>query len=721
MYSSLSVQSRVIKGSMDIDLSMEVGPTEETVEALMEYLVGPLLPLKHSDTAKDTPSQSQQKSVAKQVHAAAVLYNYYHLNQHQEKEFLKFDQFCNLAIMFKPSILQHMKYMTQSNRPTINEPENQLSLTEKAIMDACTISETLLHASSNISNMIKEWPVTKVAIFLIDSKKENCFLQFDNGVWSVIEKDLYCEESGIENEGKKGKKRKLSLMRKYDEEGEDELQKVAFSAVKEIAGINSELKVLEDHVVYSLSQAKTATHFYILQSTQSISEDKLVPIQDAISSLHGPVVKKISGSWVITPVVEYYYLLPYAEIISKWFKRSNGLTDQMEEGTADSKKFQGSQKSTEKQGGQSNRQIKSKMESKSIHISNSNKKDEDTVTKTRNISNKDMKTPTFEPINEAMKTENSNGKKTMSVESDCSKQKEEVNGSCGVKSNDSSTESYNNNNNNITKPIVCLQKEIQNAKMHSTTPTPLKVYHHEKRTTPTNAISIKDNVKNLKNMSIINECKDKRVDGEKKSGIVSVCEDKSRMLKVDADVAKTEPLGNFQFIVDAKRSELSEAALRALFNKRQKLSNQQRNIEDELSLCEKKIQAIMEGGIGDCLGLKLEAVIDCCNEICQQGNMQIQDMKVGRSLPLSEAQLTLRKACEELDDICLSNSWMLPTYHMSRSDGGFVANVSVKGSDFECSGVSGMQQSIREARNSAATHVITKLQQMALNHTTAIL
>lgn len=52
---------------MDIDLSMEVGPTEETVEALMEYLVGPLLPLKHSDTAKDTPSQSQQKSVAKQV------------------------------------------------------------------------------------------------------------------------------------------------------------------------------------------------------------------------------------------------------------------------------------------------------------------------------------------------------------------------------------------------------------------------------------------------------------------------------------------------------------------------------------------------------------------------------------------------------------------------------------------------------------------------------
>src|ERR1043166_4061122 len=32
-----------------------------------------------------------------------------------------------------------------------------------------------------------------------------------------------------------------------------------------------------------------------------------------LCSLQGPVVKKSSGSWVITPVVEYYYLLPYAE------------------------------------------------------------------------------------------------------------------------------------------------------------------------------------------------------------------------------------------------------------------------------------------------------------------------------------------------------------------------------------------------------------------------
>lgn len=701
---------------MDIDMPTEVGPTEETVEALMEYLVGPLLPLKHSDIVKDIPSESKQKSVAKQVHAAAVLYNYYHLNHHREKEFLKFDQFCNLAMMFKPSILQHMKYLTQSNPLTLNDPQNQLSFTEKAIMDACTISETLLDASTNVSNMIKEWPITKVAVLLIDSKKENCFLQFNNGLWSVIEKDLYCEESGIGNEGKKGRKRK------YDEEGENGFREVAVTAVKEVAGIkNGDLKVLESHIVYSLSQAKTATYFYIIQSTQSISEDKLVPIQDAISSLQGPVVQKSSGSWVITPVVEYYYLLPYADIISKLFSRvPNSLMDKVEEGNKDLNIL----KSCEKEGGQNKQVLSDKLQIKSKLVSGNVHKEEvreNKVVKSRNISNKEI-TTTFEPVNklhdEVMETEKSNGKKIVSGNGDCSKQKD-VNGSCGSKLNDLPSEA---NNKGVDKPLVCLQKENQKNKLH----TPLKVYHHEKRTTPTNTISRKDDVKNLKNMSI-NKSKDEKDGGEKKSCIVA---HEDRILTVNNDVANSEPLEDFQFIVDSKRSELSKAALRVLLNKRQKLSSQQRIIEEELTLCNKKIQAIMHGGIGDCLGLKLDAIIDCCNEICQQDDMQIKDnntdLHVSRSLPLlgnslSNAQLTLRKASEELDDICLSNNWMLPTYNMSQSDGGVVANVSVKGTDFECSGVSGVQQSIREARNSAATHVITKLQQMAVKHTTAIL
>lgn len=42
-----------------------------------------------------------------------------------------------------------------------------------------------------------------------------------------------------------------------------------------------------------------------------------------------------------------------------------------------------------------------------------------------------------------------------------------------------------------------------------------------------------------------------------------------------------------------------------------------------------------------------------------------------------------------------------------------MSNVTLKGTNFECSGEGGLQPSIHEARNSAATHVVTKLQQMA--------
>ncbi|KAI7743468.1 hypothetical protein M8C21_011319 [Ambrosia artemisiifolia] len=204
-------------------------------------------------------------------------------------------------------------------------------------------------------------------------------------------------------------------------------------------------------------------------------------------------------------------------------------------------------------------------------------------------------------------------------------------------------------------------------------------------------------------MSTISQSNDERVNGEKRSCMVLPNEDRSLTVNYILD--------DFHSTVDAKRSDLSDAALRALLNKRQKLYDQQRVTESELTLCDKKIQAIMHGGIGDCLGLKLEAVIDCCNEICKQDDMQTQqhtNLLVSRSVP-------------ELDDICLSNNWTLPTYLTSRSDGGFVANVTVKGANFECSGVSGNQPSIHEARNSAASHVIMRLQQMANGAKTATL
>lgn len=51
--------------AMDSASVEDMGPTEDTVQALLDYLVEPVLPLKSS--IRVAPSQSQQQLVAKQV------------------------------------------------------------------------------------------------------------------------------------------------------------------------------------------------------------------------------------------------------------------------------------------------------------------------------------------------------------------------------------------------------------------------------------------------------------------------------------------------------------------------------------------------------------------------------------------------------------------------------------------------------------------------------
>ncbi|CAK9161131.1 unnamed protein product [Ilex paraguariensis] len=112
--------------------------------------------------------------------------------------------------------------------------------------------------------------------------------------------------------------------------------------------------------------------------------------------------------------------------------------------------------------------------------------------------------------------------------------------------------------------------------------------------------------------------------------------------------------------------------------------------------------------------LKIDAIMDCCNDVCLAGKTQIQGLSpCMKGKRLSEATLTLRTPCQELDDICYENNWSLPTYHVSPSDGGFLADVTIKGVDFECSAGSSLLSNPREARESAATQMIAKLQSMA--------
>ncbi|KDO40438.1 hypothetical protein CISIN_1g046679mg, partial [Citrus sinensis] len=196
-----------------------------------------------------------------------------------------------------------MKLLQRSNDSELDDPDKQLSVTEKKIMDACDISNSL-DASKDIPSA-EGWPISKVAVLLIDSRKENCFLKHNSmteGVFSLIEKDLDVSSciSEAMSEGKQ-KRKKIKVTRNFFEDAvnEDTLQQVAFSAVKEATdgkGINqNELIINRSDVAYSLRKEKTMA-----------------------SSLQGPLVTKSSGKWTVTQVVDYFHLLPYVGIMSDW-------------------------------------------------------------------------------------------------------------------------------------------------------------------------------------------------------------------------------------------------------------------------------------------------------------------------------------------------------------------------------------------------------------------
>ncbi|PSR98312.1 Dentin sialoprotein [Actinidia chinensis var. chinensis] len=627
----------------------EVGAAEDVIQALLDYLVDPLLPLKSS--GREVPSLAQQQSVAKQVHAVVLIYNYYLRKQHADIEFLGFESFCKLAVTLKPTLMGYMKLMHQSDYAELDDLEEQLSVTEKAIMNACDMS-LVLGASKN-ATCIEGWPVSKVAVLLTDSSGGNCLLQFScitNGVWSVIEKDHdVCSISSDSTVvGQKIYKRKRHTKKPLindinsDEAG---CREAALSAVKEVTGINqSDLVVLESHVVYSLSKEKTAARFYIMQSTRSISEELQVPIKDVIESLQGPLVRKSSWSWTVTSVVEYFHVLPYAGILTDWYSRKvfpNGLQDL--------------------RAGLENVDVKSSQRIDNL-------RDEEVI-EDRDDSNKN-----------SIAAE-SVGNEASGTNAESLKQCDE-NGSGMICLSDSS----------IGPQIMDIDDSsmVQNEYRSKSTGNIIEVCHHQKKMASAADSNINAETSGVKaemsdsmQKSGVPDFKDEKVDtGNKTCTDISSVQDELPIgdCALGPIQLGSKYLEKLHTILATKENALSQTALRVLLRKRNKLSCQLRNLEDEIAVCDKNIQTILNGG-EDNLAVKIEAIIDADND--------------------------------ELDDMCYENNWTLPTYRVSPVDGGFRANITVKGLDFECSEGSGLHSNPRLARESAAAQMIAKLRSMA--------
>ncbi|XP_042026949.1 uncharacterized protein LOC121774090 [Salvia splendens] len=302
----------------------ERGPANDVVIAFIEKLVDPRLPYKFS--INDPPSEEAHKSIARQMHAVVLLYNYYHRKQILEFKFLDFVSFCMLALSLRPTLkpfleTTFLETICGSEVVVLNGSDVHLSLTERAVKCACDIALSL--DASKDTPSIEGYPISTVAVLLIDLEKKNCMLQLDSvteGVWSLVEKEI--DVFGTDEDIRVGEKRKVKDQQPLT--GHAKFLQIGFDAVKDVAGIEvSDLVVLEAHVVYSLSKEKSATQFYMMECNHLFDKNKNYDLDSLVESLQGPFVENYLDSLVTTSLVEYHRLLPYAELISSWLPRKD--------------------------------------------------------------------------------------------------------------------------------------------------------------------------------------------------------------------------------------------------------------------------------------------------------------------------------------------------------------------------------------------------------------
>ncbi|PIN26516.1 hypothetical protein CDL12_00719 [Handroanthus impetiginosus] len=668
----------------------EVGLAKNVVQALMETLVDPRLPLRVS--VDDPPSEYAQKSVAKQMHAVVLLYNYYHRKQKTELEFIDFVSFCKLALLLRPSLNSFMKMME------LNSAENQLSVTEKAMKDACDIAMAL-DASKDVPT-IEGCPISKVAVLLIDQNRENCLLQFGavtEGVWSLIDKEL--NESNLNQEAVAAEY--VDNKRKRNSQGasayDSKFLQLGYDAVKDVTGIDSsDLVVLEAHVAYSLSKKKSAARFYIMQCPQSFSINQRVPLRFLAESLQGPLVEKDYDSWMTTTVVEYYHMLPYVGFISCWLSRKNlclpSLNNRKDLDQIDNNSSEMEVSSSgEVANGNSGKAASS------VNISQSAVKDGNVMDNTnKRCDLLDSATKGASRITPESLSNNRNKHETGSI-SGPSRGLQSMNMSDSTKTCPKSEDTRSKLNSNI-RVLYQRKRNISSVK-------------HNKRGLEDGfnlKVKIADPVKSNDTL-----CKDDIADAVKGSST------QTGIAVMGHALVPVEPLHYIE-VKNVQASDDLQNALALLYRKRQELWSQICIMEDTLALHEDNIERIRDGGEVDLARHCIKSVISGNNHLLRTSETQSEDKghQLGedhcnpqpeKETGLSATFLPGRSPCQDLEYVCLKNNWRLPRYFVEPSGGKFASNVVVESKNMKLSSKGSCESSPCEARKSAAANMIAKI------------
>lgn len=171
------------------------------------------------------------------MHAVVLLYNYFHRKQKPELEFLDFVPFCKFALGMQSKLKPFMRTIEGIGAVEFNGSEDDLSMTERAVKSACGIAK-FLDASKDLP-ITKGYPISTVAVLLVDSEKENCLLQYNavtEGVWSLIEKEVDEYQEMLADESVH-KKRKISEQQPLS--GHSKFLQIVIDAVKDVSGVPS--------------------------------------------------------------------------------------------------------------------------------------------------------------------------------------------------------------------------------------------------------------------------------------------------------------------------------------------------------------------------------------------------------------------------------------------------------------------------------------------------
>ncbi|CAA0827214.1 Unknown protein [Striga hermonthica] len=640
----------------------EVGPTKDVIQALIQTLVDPTLPLMAS--ADDPPSMDAHTSVARQMHAVVLLYNYYHRKQKPELEFLDHVAFCKLAVSLCPSLAAFMNLTSRSESGPLNvEAENELSLTEKSVKDACNISLSL-DASRDVP-LVEKWPITKVGVLLIDPNKENCLLWFGSvteGVWSLVEKEINELSQGVPADEKVGTKRKF-VSRKAN------FQQIAFDAVKEKSEIDrADLVLLETHVTYSLSGEKSATQFYMMQHKKPFSTNQTVPLKFLVESLRGPLAKKYGHCWESTAFVEYYHMVPYVEFIASWLSRKDLCLPSLNGYSAPSTTKTGEKEST----------------SSTKKVALPHFEDDKTLTTKEN-------SPKTLALEKFPKKSNEVSMKAEKViypdffsEDDYEYLKGSLSGtSKGTLTMSESTKTCPKSDNSSRK---LNSKTIVYNRSRENTPSVQNVAHSPEATNFKVAIQ-----KALKPNDTL--CRDDKKTAEKGAMIVNNSSSQNGLVGVTENpiVQLEEP-----YYIEMKNEKDSLDRLNALAllaRKRQALWSQICTLEDEFALHEDCMERIRDVGDSDLARQCINSILSHNNTLLPKNEIQILDK--GHRPVDSQCNMFHPgvSSCDYLEYLCDKNNWRLPRYFVKPSDGKFMSKVVVTGKNFELS-VEGIREPI---------------------------